>query len=156
MATGKNEHNCFAWQLRPALIEALLELRYIEKRTRPASVAEELSETAAVALKEGAKKVITINAYERSREARARCLQIHGFWCSVCMFDFEETYGEIGKGFIHVHHLVPLAQIREEYEVDGAKDLRPVCPNCHAMLHVTDPPFTIEELRQRIKTTKQS
>ena len=51
----------------------------------------------------------------------------------VCGFNFEDRYGTHGKGFIHVHHLDPLAQ--GEREVVPERDLRPVCPNCHYMLH---------------------
>jgi 5-methylcytosine-specific restriction protein A len=60
---------------------------------------------------------------------------------------FEELYGIIGKGFIHVHHKKPLAGTRAEYKVNPPKDLVPVCPNCHAMLHTTNPPLGIEELK---------
>jgi 5-methylcytosine-specific restriction protein A len=56
-------------------------------------------------------------------------------------------YGDIGKGFIHVHHLKPVSQIGETYEVDPINDLRPVCPNCHAMLHRPEETLTIEELK---------
>lgn len=49
--------------------------------------------------------------------------------------NFEEVYGEIGKGFIHVHHIVPLSEINSEYKVNYKDDLIPVCPNCHSMLH---------------------
>jgi 5-methylcytosine-specific restriction protein A len=49
--------------------------------------------------------------------------------------DFEKMYGEIGHGFIHVHHIIPISTIGEEYKIDPIKDLVPVCPNCHAMLH---------------------
>ena len=59
----------------------------------------------------------------------------------------EKTYGEIGKKFIHIHHLVKISDIKEEYMIDPIEDLRPVCPNCHAMLHKKEPPFTIEELK---------
>ena len=59
----------------------------------------------------------------------------------------EKTYGEIGKNFIHIHHLVKISDIKEEYMIDPIEDLRPVCPNCHAMLHKKEPPFTIEELK---------
>ncbi|MGG3912427.1 HNH endonuclease [Rossellomorea vietnamensis] len=96
---------------------------------------------------EGAKKQITVNAYERSHHARKKCLEKYGHRCCVCTFDFYKEYGEIGKNFIHVHHLVELNQIGSEYEVDPIKDLRPVCPNCHAMLHKRKPSFTIEELK---------
>lgn len=58
----------------------------------------------------------------------------YGYRCAVCGFDFYETYGEIGKNFIHIHHLKPLADLGGEQEV-AVDDLRPVCPNCHAMLH---------------------
>ena len=57
------------------------------------------------------------------------------------------VYGDMGDGFIHVHHLKDLATIGEEYEVDPIEDLRPVCPNCHAMLHRTVPAMSIEDLR---------
>lgn len=46
-----------------------------------------------------------------------------------------DVYGEVGKGFIHVHHIVPLHELGGTYKVDYKKDLVPVCPNCHAMLH---------------------
>jgi 5-methylcytosine-specific restriction protein A len=62
-------------------------------------------------------------------------------------------YGEIGRGFIHVHHVVPISSIGESYKVDPAKDLVPVCPNCHAMLHrgKGGKVLTVEELRAKIK-----
>ena len=84
---------------------------------------------------EGAKKTFTVNAYERDPQARKDCLDKFGYLCKICEFDFEKTYGERGKEFIHVHHIVPLSEIKKEYEVDPIKDLIPVCPNCHAMLH---------------------
>lgn len=102
---------------------------------------------------EGATKTITVNGYERNREARQMCLKVHGCICSVCDFNFEQEFGEIGKGFIHVHHLKPLAEIGNEYELHPVEDLRPVCPNCHAMLHRKRPAYSIEELQQiRIET----
>ena len=96
---------------------------------------------------EGAKKTVTVNAYERDPAARTACLKRHGHRCAVCNLSFEELYGIIGKGFIHVHHKKPLSGTREAYKVNPLKDLVPVCPNCHAMLHTTNPPIGIEELR---------
>ncbi|RME44545.1 MAG: HNH endonuclease, partial [Chloroflexi bacterium] len=57
-------------------------------------------------------------------------------------------YGELGKGFIHVHHVIPLSEIDSRYEVDPINDLCPVCPNCHAMIHREEPPLTIKQLRE--------
>jgi 5-methylcytosine-specific restriction protein A len=45
---------------------------------------------------------------------------------------------------------VPISDVGEEYVVDPIRDLTPVCPNCHAMLHRQTPPLTIEELKQAI------
>lgn len=103
-------------------------------------------------LLEGTKKQITVNAYERNTSARSSCIAHYGSSCSVCGFNFEKRYGEIGKDYIHVHHLMPLAAIQAKYEVDPIADLRPVCPNCHAMIHCKEPPYTIEELRSLLKT----
>jgi hypothetical protein len=57
---------------------------------------------------EGAKKIIFINRYERNRKNRDICIKAYGALCSVCGFDFSVAYGEIGKGYIHVHHLKSL------------------------------------------------
>ncbi|HBI00952.1 MAG TPA: HNH endonuclease, partial [Flavobacterium sp.] len=68
-----------------------------------------------------------------------------------CELNFEETYGNMGYKFIHVHHLTPVSTVGKEYKVNPVEDLRPVCPNCHAMLHRRNPPLTIEELREIIE-----
>lgn len=96
---------------------------------------------------EGAVKQVTINTYERDPEARTACIAKFGAICQVCDFDFEKTYGEVGKGFIHVHYKVDLAMIGESYQVDPINDLIPVCPNCHAMLHTEKPAMSIDKLR---------
>ena len=49
----------------------------------------------------------------------------------MCGFDLVSRYGELGDGYIHVHHLKELSSLRRSYQVDPIKDLRPVCPNCH-------------------------
>jgi len=100
---------------------------------------------------EGASQQITVNTYERNLKARSACVEHYGAKCIICGFDFQEKYGEIGKDFIHVHHTKPLGEIGAEYKVDPINDLRPVCPNCHAMLHKRKPPFSINELRSIIK-----
>ncbi|WP_413721944.1 HNH endonuclease [Sodalis sp. RH24] len=100
---------------------------------------------------EGATKTISVNIYERNPQARRLCIDKHGVSCAVCGFNFAKVYGEIGKGFIHVHHLKPLAGIGAEYQLDPVEDLRPVCPNCHAMLHRRKPPYSINELTELLK-----
>ena len=99
---------------------------------------------------EGAATQVVVNRYERDRNARQKALEYHGYQCKVCGLDMSKVYGEIGKGFIHIHHLVPLSAIKEDYHLDPIDDLIPVCPNCHAMLHRHNPPLTPEELKQRM------
>ena len=96
---------------------------------------------------EGLAREVLINEYERSSAARQRCIDHYGLKCQVCKADFEAIYDPIGRGFIHVHHLVPIASIGEQYSIDPINDLRPVCPNYHAMLHRSDRVLSIEELR---------
>jgi 5-methylcytosine-specific restriction protein A len=103
---------------------------------------------------EGSTYSITVNRYERDPAARKACIAHYGAECSVCGFDFEAFYGVIGEDFIHVHHLVELATIGGEYAVDPVNDLRPVCPNCHAMLHVERPAMGIEQLRAKIDAAR--
>jgi len=100
---------------------------------------------------EGASKSITVNQYERSGAARAACLAHHGYKCKVCSFDFEETYGGIGKKYIHVHHIIPISEIGKEYELNPITDLIPICPNCHAMIHIARPALSLEQLKQAIE-----
>ncbi|MFD2838621.1 HNH endonuclease [Azotobacter vinelandii] len=99
---------------------------------------------------EGASKMVSVNTYERSADARAKCVARYGYSCSVCGFDFEAVYGEIGQKYIHVHHIVPLAEIAKEYVLDPVKDLIPVCANCHAIIHRTRPALTIEQLKAHL------
>jgi 5-methylcytosine-specific restriction protein A len=84
---------------------------------------------------EGTITKITVNKHERNQEARKECIKYHGVKCKICGFDFEKKYGDIGKDFIHVHHIIPISSKIKLYKIDYKKDLIPVCPNCHAMLH---------------------
>ena len=107
---------------------------------------------------EGTLKKVYVNHYERDREARNKCIEAHGCKCSVCGMDFEKMYGELGQGFIHVHHIVPISKIGKEYKIDPVKDLVPVCPNCHAMLHrgKDENVLAIDELKKIIAEKKAS
>jgi 5-methylcytosine-specific restriction enzyme A len=110
---------------------------------------EETAEEAGAMLFEGAVKVIKVNKYERNVEARRRCIEFYGCYCQVCGFDFSK-YGELGQGYIHVHHLILISTIGQLYEVDPINDLRPVCANCHAMIHLRNPPYSIEDMKRLI------
>jgi 5-methylcytosine-specific restriction protein A len=72
----------------------------------------------------------------------------------VCDLNFFDRYGEIGEGFIHVHHKVEISTIGIKYSIDPIKDLIPVCPNCHAMLHKEKPALSINELKKKLVSTR--
>ncbi len=95
---------------------------------------------------EGAPSQIEANRYERNSAARKLCLKHHGYSCQVCGITLSKVYGAIADNFIHVHHIIPLASIRASYTVDPILHLRPVCPNCHSILHRRQPTFSIQEL----------
>jgi 5-methylcytosine-specific restriction protein A len=104
---------------------------------------------------EGTRRTRLIKSFERNPKAREQCIAHHGARCKVCGLAFDERYGEIGAGFIHVHHLVPIADIKDEYEVDPIHDLCPVCPNCHAMLHKRPKPLTPDELKKMMEASSK-
>jgi len=102
-------------------------------------------------LLEGAKKEVVVNSYERNPIARKKCLEHLEYNSSICNINLEKVYGIIGKNFIHVHHLKQISNIQKKYEIDPIKNLVPVCPNCHAMLHKRNPPYSIGELKDITK-----
>jgi hypothetical protein len=110
-----------------------------------------ITEVSENVITEGAVTQSLENDYERNQEARRLCIAHYGIRCQICGFDFKEVYGEIGSDYIHVHHIVPISQRQGEYEVNPITDLLPVCPNCHAMLHRRNPPFTAQEMRLTLK-----
>lgn len=100
---------------------------------------------------EGAVKSITVNAYERSREARSACIGRWGYTCAACGLTLSSTYGEAAAKTIHVHHLRPLASVGSGYKVNPIDDLRPVCPNCHAVIHSRIPMYSLEEVQLMLR-----
>jgi 5-methylcytosine-specific restriction protein A len=65
--------------------------------------------------------------------------------CEACGFDFETTYGELGRGYIECHHVVPLSQSGST--TTRLRDLALVCSNCHRMIHRQEPWPTVTEMR---------
>lgn len=144
LVTFQKRQGEWHWIMRPQVAEALEQLGWVEGTA--ILLPEEIA-AATTPLVEGAFCRVTVNAYERNPHARRRCIVAHGTSCAICGFSFGETYGEVADGYIHVHHLRPLSEIGGEYTVDPVEDLRPVCPNCHAVLHRRIPAYSIEEVR---------
>lgn len=123
-------------------------LKECQEKLTQAHISHDNSSIVEEFLKEGSVLDSHGNRYERNREARMKCIEHYGYSCYICGMNFEESYGEVGKGFIEVHHVVPLSQIKKEYEIDPVKDLRPLCSNCHSMVHRTTPIGDVEEMRK--------
>lgn len=102
---------------------------------------------------EGDTHRVEINRYERNPLNRKLCVAAKGYDCAICGMNFEHTYGELGHHFIHVHHIVPVSKMGAGYIIDPLKDLIPVCPNCHAMLHKESPPVLPDRLIEILNQT---
>lgn len=102
---------------------------------------------------EGAPTSVKLTSYERNRTARRKCIEHYGPTCQACTLNYEEKYGAIGAELIHVHHLTPLAEIGEAYEVDPICDLVPLCATCHHVVHSRVPPYSVDEIRNAIQGT---
>lgn len=140
---GWDDGKMFVWQLKPELVEALEQTGLTDDEKFPDEIDNQLADK----LFEGIKRTIIVNSYERNSKARQLCIEHWKAICSVCGFDFEKKYGELGKDFIHVHHVTPISTIGQSYQVNPVNDLRPVCPNCHSMLHRNEPELTIDQLK---------
>ncbi len=107
------------------------------------------TKTTPTKLYEGTAYAVMLTSYERNWQARQECIAHYGASCFLCKLNFGNVYGPAGDGYIHVHHLSPLSGgDGEPHEIDPVVDLRPVCPNCHAVIHRRSPPYTIEEMQE--------
>lgn len=109
---------------------------------------------------EGLEHQHNLTKKERNPELRRRCIAYYkAKWggrihCICCGFDFEETYGEIGKDYIEIHHINPHHLQKGPHKVDPKTELIPLCSNCHSMIHRTgsrDKVWTLEELKEKFK-----
>lgn len=105
-------------------------------------------------LPEGARIRVEVNRYERSPANRAACIAHYGAVCQACGFTFKGFYGQLGEGYIEVHHRIPVSKLGADYFVNPVTDLIPVCANCHAMLHRRDPPLAVETLRSQLHAAR--
>ena len=129
----------------------------VPKEVKEASVQEtkrEVREPESYDKLEGKKHEESVTRYERDRANRKACIAHYGYVCQVCGMNFEQAYGDLGKDFIEVHHLHPVAQ--GERQVNPVKDLIPLCSNCHSMIHRQDDVSDWKGLRDKFLTCKSN
>jgi predicted HNH restriction endonuclease len=97
---------------------------------------------------EGFRQQIFTEISKRNSSLIQKAKAVYGTTCEVCGFDFEKTYGTHGEGFIEMHHLYPIASGTRSTKLE---DVRPVCANCHRMLHRGPKLLSIEELKDILK-----
>ncbi len=88
--------------------------------------------------------VITRKAKERRLAALGR------LECDVCGFNFQSTYGDLGRGFIEAHHLTPVAKLKGKTKTK-ITEFGLVCSNCHRMLHRGPALLSIAVLKRVIR-----
>lgn len=96
---------------------------------------------------------------QRNRSNKLREIAISEFkkqhggqlYCIVCGFNFFESYGELGKDFIEIHHAEPMHLMDIEGEKitlgEALKKIFTVCPNCHRMIHRGSAMLSIDEVK---------
>ncbi|HOV27753.1 MAG TPA: HNH endonuclease [Pseudobacteroides sp.] len=137
--------NGFTWVMRPELVQAFNEIYFDNRHLKQIEYSRD-------DLLEGQALNVMVTRYERNPTARRMCLEFYGYTCVVCGFNFESKYGEVGRGKIHVHHLIQISERKKVYSANPVKDLRPVCPNCHLIIHSKTPPYSIEEVKEMIES----
>ena len=107
----------------------------------PEVISASLESLAGVVIEEG--RITYRSTRQRLRSHRLREAAIARFreqhegrlFCAICGFDFESTYGDLGKGFIEVHHVEPVREYESIELVLALERVVPLCSNCHRMIH---------------------
>ena len=151
---GAARHKCATCAFQCGFEAENQELSYAEVQAHANAATEDAThgsvEVAAVV--EGGEALRLSRSYERSSRNRAIAVRVHGTTCVACGFNFGAFYGaEHARSYIEIHHLDPLAQ-RGARVIDPLIDLRPLCANCHSMVHRNPARvLPIEELRALIQ-----
>ena len=139
-----------AWNVLVTGVAGEFAIHGLRSNLAPAPEAVTLAK--AVALSEGALKTVELTIYERNATARRLCIEHYGPTCQACGLNCDDRYGAIGADLIHVHHVTPLSAIGEAYQVDPVRDLVPLCATCHHVVHRRNPPYSVAEIRDAIKS----
>lgn len=101
-------------------------------------------------------KLVTTNSKTRKRSQKLRNYTFEYYKsqnqikCEVCGFDFETTYGDLGKDYIELHHVKPVSVYEENGEISNLEEARlnlvPLCSNCHKILHRNN--ISVEKLKE--------
>ena len=110
-------------------------------------------------VREGQLMTRSVEYRTRSRELRNTAVEYYSesgrIRCLACYFEFARAYQAIGEGVIQIHHIKPVSFMRGEplSREDALANVRPLCANCHQMVHTKTPPIPICDLRSMVSVT---
>jgi 5-methylcytosine-specific restriction endonuclease McrA len=69
--------------------------------------------------------------------------------CEICEFSFSSVYGSAAGEYCEVHHLLPLSEVETDTRT-RMEDLAILCANCHRVVHLHNPPYSINEVKSML------
>lgn len=105
-----------------------------------------------IAATEGRKQLV-IHLQRERNQAVVRKKKTHAasLDCEVCGFSFGRAYGSTASDYCEVHHLLPLSEVADTTRT-RMEDLSILCANCHRVVHLRNPPYTLAQVRKLLAT----
>lgn len=103
---------------------------------------------------EGRRRLVLHLQRERNQTVvRNKKKQAASLECEVCGFSFASAYGRAASDYCEVHHLLPLSEVEEAIRT-RMEDLAILCANCHRVVHLRNPPYTLQQVRSMLANDK--
>ena len=103
-----------------------------------------------VAATEGRRRLVLHLQRERNQMVvRNKKKQATSLDCEVCGFSFSRAYGSAASEYCEVHHLLPLSDVEHSTRT-RMEDLAILCANCHRVVHLDNPPHTLNQVRSML------
>jgi predicted HNH restriction endonuclease len=103
-----------------------------------------------LAATEGRRRLVLHLQRERNQTVvRNKKNQAASLDCEICGFSFTRTYGSAASDYCEVHHLLPLSEVEHAIRT-RMEDLAILCSNCHRVVHLHNPPYTLLQVRSML------
>lgn len=149
--TSKYVFESYGYEIKEESVP-LLRLEKIDRQTFIADVIfpEDVERDAKEYMLHADKFIYGIKArFENDPEIRLKVLKRQGMSCAICGFNYENFYGDVGRGYIQIHQVIKDEMKMDEFDLE--KDFIPICENCHGLIHRNkDEDLTVSELKQII------
>lgn len=109
-----------------------------------------------IVVTEGTRRLVIHLRLERDqRIVRLKKKRAASLDCEVCGFSFTRTYGPDAQDYCEVHHLSQLSDVANSART-RMKDLAIVCANCHRVIHLNNPPYSLDQVKEMLRNTSKS